>query len=401
MLTPPGEIAALVLAALLGLFVGWAVWGRGPDSGRPRRGPKHAARRRSALPNPYTDLSGGEVRVLPNNGKDGKRREPAHANSRRTEKPTDVAPAEDSEPPPATGPPAEDVRGGERAEIAADAESAEGKEPAAVAPADDSSVTAPADVGPADVRPADVGPADVGPADVGPADVGPADVGPDEVTGVAPVQNDRIVGEPAATDVGAVAPAGGVAGPADDRADGEVIGVEGDEVAGLASDAAVGNREDIRLATAAGAHSGSVVGVALVDGSTDADLPDAEPAANTAAAHGAAENRAAENRAAENRAAAHGAAENRAAGNGAGARNLPVPHGDDLRQVVGIGPVIHRVLLSVGITTYRQLAWLADDGDTLTRAKAALGADVRSRIERQRWVEQARELHFRKYGERL
>jgi predicted flap endonuclease-1-like 5' DNA nuclease len=74
---------------------------------------------------------------------------------------------------------------------------------------------------------------------------------------------------------------------------------------------------------------------------------------------------------------------------------------DDLRQVVGIGPVIHKVLVGAGITTYRQLAELADDGQALARAATALGGDVRARIERQRWLEQARELHFQKYGERL
>jgi predicted flap endonuclease-1-like 5' DNA nuclease len=87
-------------------------------------------------------------------------------------------------------------------------------------------------------------------------------------------------------------------------------------------------------------------------------------------------------------------------GNGMAPAQSPL-HADDLRQVIGIGPVIQRVLLGAGITTYRQLARLGDDGDVLGRAGEALGGDIRARVERQRWVEQARELHFRKYGERL
>src|SRR6266550_487023 len=83
MLNVTGEIAALVLAVLLGVFVGWMVWARGLPAGRARRGPKHAAPRRFAAPTSYgTDLSTGDVRVLP---RDGKRREPAHADGRRVE----------------------------------------------------------------------------------------------------------------------------------------------------------------------------------------------------------------------------------------------------------------------------------------------------------------------------
>ena len=71
---------------------------------------------------------------------------------------------------------------------------------------------------------------------------------------------------------------------------------------------------------------------------------------------------------------------------------------DNLRALRGIGPSTESLLHELGITTYRQLAAL--EGDELERVRAAL-PDFRTRIEREDWVGQARELHREKYGETL
>jgi predicted flap endonuclease-1-like 5' DNA nuclease len=68
---------------------------------------------------------------------------------------------------------------------------------------------------------------------------------------------------------------------------------------------------------------------------------------------------------------------------------------DDLRAVRGIGRSMESRLHGLGIVSYRQLAML--DGEGLERVRAEL-ADFRSRIEREDWVGQARELHRQKYG---
>ncbi|HEV7654238.1 MAG TPA: hypothetical protein VGP36_05805 [Mycobacteriales bacterium] len=68
---------------------------------------------------------------------------------------------------------------------------------------------------------------------------------------------------------------------------------------------------------------------------------------------------------------------------------------DDLRAVRGIGPSMERMLHGLGIVSFRQLALL--DGAELERVRAEL-SDFRSRIEREDWVGQARDLHKEKYG---
>jgi predicted flap endonuclease-1-like 5' DNA nuclease len=68
---------------------------------------------------------------------------------------------------------------------------------------------------------------------------------------------------------------------------------------------------------------------------------------------------------------------------------------DNLRAVRGIGPSMERKLHGLGIISFRQLAML--DGAELERVRAEL-TDFRSRIEREDWVGQARELHRQKYG---
>ena len=61
---------------------------------------------------------------------------------------------------------------------------------------------------------------------------------------------------------------------------------------------------------------------------------------------------------------------------------------DDLTLIKGIGKVIERRLRGLGITTYRQLAELSTAD--IQRINNAL--DFPGRIERERWVEQARSL---------
>jgi predicted flap endonuclease-1-like 5' DNA nuclease len=82
-------------------------------------------------------------------------------------------------------------------------------------------------------------------------------------------------------------------------------------------------------------------------------------------------------------------------------RNAPPPlldapgTPDDLKLIVGIGPVIERMLYQLGIATYRQIArWSERDIDDIdARLKEFPG-----RIRRDGWVTQARALHIGKYG---
>ncbi len=71
---------------------------------------------------------------------------------------------------------------------------------------------------------------------------------------------------------------------------------------------------------------------------------------------------------------------------------------DDLKLIVGIGPVLERMLHQLGVTTYRQIArWSERDIDEFD----AKLAEFPGRIRRDGWVTQARELHQSKFGETL
>ncbi len=499
MLTLSGEVAALVLALLLGISIGWAVWGRGASSPRDGHRPRHAAPRRlGGRTTDDTDLSTGDVWLLPRSG----RRERAHAMDRRTEQgerafpelfvPTEaagVAPSEGTHASATSGPDSATPKTAEEALATAGttdpagtdadaAESAAGSEPAtervpaagdAVGEPAESTVGTPAtpdaapadDVADADARSADAGESTAagGPADVGGDRVGvagpvgasesvgepvvgaeaaasavaggPADVGGDRVGVAGPVGAAESVGEPvvgaeaAASTVGAgsAPPAGEAAGVEAAESNGPAVVAESAQPAVAASsrppagdpptDAAEADAAEVDApgsvarsvgpeprvsvesteSTVAGVPdpAGPSVGVATESTAISAVRGGESPAlvpASTADGTGAGAARPAP------AASGNGSAPGRAA-------DQLAEHEDDLRQVVGIGPVIQQVLASIGITTYRQLARLADDGEALARAATALGGDVRSRIERQRWVEQARELHFQKYGERL
>jgi predicted flap endonuclease-1-like 5' DNA nuclease len=68
---------------------------------------------------------------------------------------------------------------------------------------------------------------------------------------------------------------------------------------------------------------------------------------------------------------------------------------DDLKLIVGVGPVLERMLQQLGITTYRQIArWTERD---IEEFDAKL-PEFPGRIRRDGWVTQARALHASKYG---
>jgi predicted flap endonuclease-1-like 5' DNA nuclease len=70
---------------------------------------------------------------------------------------------------------------------------------------------------------------------------------------------------------------------------------------------------------------------------------------------------------------------------------------DDLKLIVGVGPVLERMLLRMGIATYREIArWSDHDIDAVD----ARLPEFHGRIRRDGWVTQARALHQSKYGER-
>jgi predicted flap endonuclease-1-like 5' DNA nuclease len=71
---------------------------------------------------------------------------------------------------------------------------------------------------------------------------------------------------------------------------------------------------------------------------------------------------------------------------------------DDLKMIVGVGPVMERMLYQLGVTTYRQIArWSDRDIDEID----ARLPEFPGRIRRDEWVTQARALHQSKYGEAL
>ena len=68
---------------------------------------------------------------------------------------------------------------------------------------------------------------------------------------------------------------------------------------------------------------------------------------------------------------------------------------DDLKLIVGVGPVLERMLHNLGVTTFRQVArWTERD---IAEFDAKL-PEFPGRIQRDQWVTQARALHESKYG---
>ncbi len=69
---------------------------------------------------------------------------------------------------------------------------------------------------------------------------------------------------------------------------------------------------------------------------------------------------------------------------------------DDLKLIVGVGPVLERMLHSLGVATFRQIAHWTDRDIAEFDAKLP---EFPGRIVRDQWVTQARALHQSKYGE--
>jgi len=71
---------------------------------------------------------------------------------------------------------------------------------------------------------------------------------------------------------------------------------------------------------------------------------------------------------------------------------------DDLKLIVGVGPVLERMLHNLGVTTFRQIArWTERE---IAEFDARL-PEFPGRIQRDQWVTQARALHESKYGQRV
>ena len=68
---------------------------------------------------------------------------------------------------------------------------------------------------------------------------------------------------------------------------------------------------------------------------------------------------------------------------------------DDLKLIVGIGPVLERMLHNLGIGTFRQIARWSERDVAEFDAKLP---EFSGRIVRDQWVTQARALHESKYG---
>jgi len=69
---------------------------------------------------------------------------------------------------------------------------------------------------------------------------------------------------------------------------------------------------------------------------------------------------------------------------------------DDLKEIIGIGKVFERTLNDLGVFSFRQIAsfGMAD----IARVNSEL-KDFKGRMEQDDWIGQAKDLHFKKYGE--
>ena len=77
---------------------------------------------------------------------------------------------------------------------------------------------------------------------------------------------------------------------------------------------------------------------------------------------------------------------------------IPKPSGetDDLTEIIGIGKVFERTLHDMGIWYFRQIA--AFGPAEIARINSEL-KEFKGRIEHDDWIGQAKELHYKKYGE--
>ena len=71
---------------------------------------------------------------------------------------------------------------------------------------------------------------------------------------------------------------------------------------------------------------------------------------------------------------------------------------DDLKQILGVGPKLEKVLNKNGITNFRHVAELKSND--IKELSTKLGS-FKDRITRDDWVSKAKDLHFKKYGEKV
>ncbi len=71
---------------------------------------------------------------------------------------------------------------------------------------------------------------------------------------------------------------------------------------------------------------------------------------------------------------------------------------DNLKEILGVGPVLEKILNKNGIKSFRQVAKL--NSSDIAELSTKLGS-FKNRIVRDNWVVKAKELHFKKYGEKL
>jgi predicted flap endonuclease-1-like 5' DNA nuclease len=77
---------------------------------------------------------------------------------------------------------------------------------------------------------------------------------------------------------------------------------------------------------------------------------------------------------------------------------LRVLERDDLKDIKGVQNVLEKVLHGLGIFTFRQIAtWTTEE---VEQVRGAL-LQFKGRIEREKWIEQSRDLHMKKYNEAL
>jgi predicted flap endonuclease-1-like 5' DNA nuclease len=69
---------------------------------------------------------------------------------------------------------------------------------------------------------------------------------------------------------------------------------------------------------------------------------------------------------------------------------------DDLKEIVGIGPILEHTLQSLGLKTFAQIASITPEDIAMLIVK--VDSSIAERVLRERWVEQARELYAKKYG---
>ena len=70
---------------------------------------------------------------------------------------------------------------------------------------------------------------------------------------------------------------------------------------------------------------------------------------------------------------------------------------DDLTLLRGVGEVLQQRLHDCGVHTFKQIAYWTEGNVEAFSTKI----DAKDRIRRERWVNQARDMHFLKYGEKL